>query len=193
MADARRAGLVKPNSAWEKFPQDLLYYRALMSAARKFAPEALGGIGYTPEELSSISNGGATSQAPLEAAEESAEGIKPSPSTNPLVRVAKERGAVVIPEFPKLNKKYGVSLDFCWLHDNTDWKPNKFGKRNHKTDDGWCKFNEAIKPVVAEIAKSQGWDAGTMTDILKEKYEGRTWSKLSEEEQCLFLDNLITE
>ncbi len=187
IADAKRAGLVKPGGAWEKYPQDLLYYRALMSAARKFAPEALGGIGYTPEELQSI-NGEAR-----KVTGEATEGIEPSPATNPLVDAAKQHGAIEIPKIPKLNQKYGVNMEFCWLHDNETWRPNKFGKSSHKTKDGWCNFNDAIKPAVVELAKAKGWDAGAMTDILKEKYDGRTWSKLSEGEQCLFLESLIAE
>jgi len=182
MADAKRAGLVKPNSAWEKFPQDLLYYRALMSAARKFAPEALGGIGYTPEELQSII---------IEPVESS---VKPAS----LVDTAKELGAIELPKIPLLNKKYGVSLEFCWHkeHDNDAWQSGQFGSyhkagKTADTPKGFCNFRDRLKPIAAEIAKSRDWDADAMNEVIKEKYDNRTWSKLREEEQCLFLESLI--
>jgi len=111
--------------------------------------------------------------------------------TSPLVAAAKEHGAVEIPGFPKLNKKYGISLEFCWLHNNADWKSRKYGL-SHKTEDGWCNFREAIKPIVKELAEKQGWDAVSMNNEIKTKYDGRTWSKLTEDEQCLFLESLIT-
>lgn len=49
--DARRAGLVRSGSAWEKYPQAMLYARALTGCARKGAQDALMGVAYTPEEL----------------------------------------------------------------------------------------------------------------------------------------------
>jgi hypothetical protein len=51
MADARRAGLVRQGSAWEKYPQAMLFARALTGCARKGAQDALMGVAYTPEEL----------------------------------------------------------------------------------------------------------------------------------------------
>lgn len=52
--DAERAQLLKPESGHERFPKDVWWYRALLGCARKFAPEALGGMGYLKEELESI-------------------------------------------------------------------------------------------------------------------------------------------
>jgi hypothetical protein len=139
LADAKRAGLVKPNSAWEKFPQDLLYYRALMSCARKFAPEALGGIGYTPEELSSIT---------IEAEE-----TIPSSPENPLVSKAKEYGAVEIPniskEFPKLLMAYpDLSLESCWVH-HINWEDSEYGPRH---DVPRCYLKNLLKDITQEIS-----------------------------------------
>jgi hypothetical protein len=51
IADARRAGLVRQGSAWEKYPQAMLFARALTGCARKGAQDALMGVAYTPEEL----------------------------------------------------------------------------------------------------------------------------------------------
>ena len=51
MADAQRAGLVRPGGAWTKYPSAMLYARALTACARKGAQDALMGTVYTPEEV----------------------------------------------------------------------------------------------------------------------------------------------
>ena len=51
MADAQRAGLVRPNSGWTKYPKDMCYARAMTQAARHGAQDVLAGVVYTPEEL----------------------------------------------------------------------------------------------------------------------------------------------
>lgn len=50
-ADAERAGLLKPNSNYAKFPKDMYFARAMTSGARRFTPDIFGGSVYTPEEL----------------------------------------------------------------------------------------------------------------------------------------------
>ncbi len=199
-AQKTKAGL--PTKFWREMPRGQLEKCAEAKALRKGWPEKLGGL-YTFDEMAQADNPAGIvdadykvmSSTTLEATGGPTEGIEPSTPTNPLLDAAKEHGAIEIPDMAKLNKKYGVSLEFCWLegHDNANWKPNKFGKLYHKTDDGFCNFSDAIKPIVAELAKVKGWDAGEMSNILKEKYEGRTWSKLTEDEQVLFLESLIGE
>lgn len=49
MEDAKRAGL--SGGSWNKYPAAMLVARATTAAARLACPEALSGIGYTPEEL----------------------------------------------------------------------------------------------------------------------------------------------
>lgn len=49
MADAQRAGLAGKD-VWRKYPQDLLFARALTAGARRYAPGAMGTV-YTAEEL----------------------------------------------------------------------------------------------------------------------------------------------
>jgi 5'-3' exonuclease len=48
--DAQAAGVVKPGSAWTKYPADMLTARASSKLARLVYPDVLHGI-YTPEEL----------------------------------------------------------------------------------------------------------------------------------------------
>lgn len=51
MEDAKRAGLVRPNSPWEKYPRAMLKARVTSEACRSLFPDALLGAVYTPEEL----------------------------------------------------------------------------------------------------------------------------------------------
>lgn len=53
MADAKRAGLVRAESGWLKFPRAMLFSRSLSQGGRIVAPELLG-RGYTIEEAESI-------------------------------------------------------------------------------------------------------------------------------------------
>ena len=70
MQDARRAGLVRQGSAWEKYPQAMLFARALTGCARKGAQDALMGVAYTPEELGMevVPDGGFTGEIPIDQA-----------------------------------------------------------------------------------------------------------------------------
>ena len=48
--DARKAGLVKPGSGWEKFPRAMIMSKALSQGARIVCPEVISGA-YTPEDF----------------------------------------------------------------------------------------------------------------------------------------------
>ena len=50
MKDADRAGLIKPDSGWMKYPMDMLFARAISAGGRRYAPDAVGGM-YTDEEI----------------------------------------------------------------------------------------------------------------------------------------------
>lgn len=58
--DAKRAGLVKAGSGWEKYPQNMLFARAISSAVRMYAPDVFNGnTVYSPDELGgNIDEGG---------------------------------------------------------------------------------------------------------------------------------------
>ena len=53
LEDAKRAGLVKPRSAWESYPENLCMWRAIGFAADVVCPDLGGGM-YRPEELGAI-------------------------------------------------------------------------------------------------------------------------------------------
>jgi hypothetical protein len=49
---AKKAKLIAKDSGWEKYPEDLLFARALSRGVRRFCPEVTAGVpAYTPEEL----------------------------------------------------------------------------------------------------------------------------------------------
>jgi hypothetical protein len=53
MEDARRAGLVKPNGAWVKYPRNMLFARAMSNGIAWFCPDvAAGGRLYVDGEIS---------------------------------------------------------------------------------------------------------------------------------------------
>jgi len=51
IADAKKAGLVRQYSNWEKYPKAMLYNRAMSQGARVVAPHLLGAVAYTKEEI----------------------------------------------------------------------------------------------------------------------------------------------
>ena len=96
-----------------------------------------------------------------------------------------------INSFPKLSAKYGDMLEVCWVHGEV-WTVNKFKKHSHKDGDNWCNFSEILKPVTEEICNAAGIADGlTLNEKVKALYEGRTWSKISEEEQLAMLEGLL--
>jgi len=50
MDDAKRAGVLKEGSGWQKFPRNMLFARAMSNGCRWFAPHLISGA-YTPEEM----------------------------------------------------------------------------------------------------------------------------------------------
>jgi len=103
-----------------------------------------------------------------------------------------DNGETEVTPFPKLSAKYGDMLGFCWEHGDA-WTISKFKKRTHKTNEGWCNFNDLLKPITEKICTGAGIEDGlALNDKVKTKYEGRTWSKLSETEQLEVLEGLVS-
>ncbi len=63
MQDARKAGLVKQDGNWEKYPRQMLRWRALGDALRLLAPDLVMGL-LSQEEAESIEEPAALSQEP---------------------------------------------------------------------------------------------------------------------------------
>lgn len=54
--DARKAGLAKAGSPWEKYPDVMCYNRAMAKLARQLFPDIIKGCGYTHDELKEIAS-----------------------------------------------------------------------------------------------------------------------------------------
>jgi len=183
--DARRARLVKPNGAWEKYPRALLFSRALSQGARIVAPDAIGG-GYTLEELQSIKETNGEAEVPKVI-------VEPTPTVPDNAPVAQSQSSNYKAADVEIDDEnpYGHYLDTCPEH-GVDWFTNRYGKRCHKVgESGWCNLSEQLKPIL----KVRGQQAGFTTNDafsawLKTSYDGRTWSKLAEEEQIEVLYKL---
>jgi hypothetical protein len=52
--DAKRAGLVRSNSPWTKFPKSMLWARAVSQLARELFADVLLGMSYVPEEMEAV-------------------------------------------------------------------------------------------------------------------------------------------
>ena len=58
ISDAKRAGLVKPRSGWEKYPRNMLFARAMSNGFRWHTPQLAGGFPlYDPSEFGSVVEG----------------------------------------------------------------------------------------------------------------------------------------
>ncbi len=52
--EAKRAGLIKDKSAWQTYPSDLLFARAMTRGQRRFCPDVFGQTVYSEEEVREI-------------------------------------------------------------------------------------------------------------------------------------------
>lgn len=88
---AKRAGLVRAGSGWEKYPEDMLYARALTRCARRHVPDALeGGAIYATEELEDIEP--APPRARVRVIEQEPEEAVGAPAEQPAAPVSAEAG-----------------------------------------------------------------------------------------------------
>ncbi len=200
MDDARRAKLVKAGGAWETYPKDLLWARALMQGSRKVCPEVVMGL-YTKEELEGI-----TADNPVKA--QPAGAISPPAIENPpAVAEAKNTGPVTAPGITSVEIvdtpmppgmdtwRYAALINHCPLKDHNyePWKVSKFGKRFHTLPNkGFCNFRDVVKPYKDAIMKKHGLTDDTLNEQLKKQFGGKTWSQLPEGEQMVVLFVLDT-
>jgi len=99
--DAAKAGVVKPGSGWEKYPRNMLAWRAIGFCADIVFPDVIGGMKRTDELGADITADGETiepDRPPMEAS------VKPVPLPDQLV--PQMRGSV--PTLADLAARYGA-------------------------------------------------------------------------------------
>lgn len=126
--DAKRAGLVKPGGAWEKYPAALLRARAVSAGARAVFPDCIMGC-YTPEEM------GADVIDVVEAVDvhqDHAHQFEPQPHGNTVGYQERQNAKLSesITE-PQRKKLYAMVRELNWHdEDAKDWLFEKFGKKS---------------------------------------------------------------
>jgi len=101
MADAQRAGVVKDKSAWEKYPANMLRWRAVGYCADVVFPDVLGGL-MRPEELGAEVN---AEGAPIEAVSwHVVEDPKPQPQAPAKMEPPAANPQLVVSEMPEIAK-----------------------------------------------------------------------------------------
>jgi hypothetical protein len=88
MQDARKAGLIKPGSGWEKFPRAMLFSKAMSQGARAVCPEVIGGV-YTFEDFGlEADDEGNVKEMVKVSIEPIKQPVKPTPTVTPENRAA---------------------------------------------------------------------------------------------------------
>ena len=90
---------------------------------------------------------------------------------------------------PANDNPYSQLLDSCPEHGDP-WFKDKFGSRSHKMPEGWCKFRKQIDPIAAQLAKPLFTEEAELKQWMADNYSGKTWAKLTEEEQVDALGGL---
>lgn len=190
MADARRAKLIKPGGAWEKYPRALLFSRSVSQGQRIVGPDA--GLGYTLEELESIE--AVPDVTPTE-------GVNTQNPTQELTQI--EEGSE--PETTEVmsDNPYASYLEKCPL-DGETWEEGQYGMSHQAENKSYHRLSAVIRDKAAELfgifaatdgfysekrGKGVAWFA---TDAFKEwlgKYDDTfpTWSKIDDESKVLIL------
>lgn len=96
LEDARRAGLVKERGAWQKYPRNMLFARAISNAARWFAPDVFSGEVYAEGEIGEVVEG----EVVAEAAAPPAEAVPEQPQGEDVVMAHPWGGETPVPAPP---------------------------------------------------------------------------------------------
>ena len=107
--DAKRAQLIKANGAWEKYPANMLRWRAIGYVADIVFPDVIGGM-YRPEELGAIVDvdGAVIDEMPAQERIIDAMPAQPAQSPPPVIETPTAQAPTIkAPTFQELIEKYG--------------------------------------------------------------------------------------
>lgn len=157
MDDANRAGLRGDN--WRKYPKSMLRARATTMIARALFADAIMGISYTPEELSSVQDSGTTRDA-----------------LNRLRDVDVERHDDIVGEVVRRRRKRGTNGVRCGVCDG-------YGADTHGVECMTCSGTGVPplkrEPVVDEYQPVESADDGELAELLDDDKPGTAWTLLT--------------
>lgn len=105
MDDAKRAGLVKPQSGWDKYPDKMCKWRAVGFCADTVFPDIIGGMKRTDELGADLTESGDTIDGTWQAAPVPAATVQTPAPTEP---VPPTHTATVVPTLGELAAQYGA-------------------------------------------------------------------------------------
>lgn len=108
LADAQKAGLVKPGGGWTKFPKDMCFARALSRLARQLFSDVIG-MGYVEGEIKSSDAQVIVHEEQLETFEYN----KPTSSEQILEKFPQEDHALVSDYIDAVQKHFGWNMEEC--------------------------------------------------------------------------------
>lgn len=120
LEDAKKAGLVVPNSAWTKYPTAMLRARAISAGARAVFPDAIMGC-YTPEEMGGPFIDAEFENEVLEA------GVEPTVTTKPPEKTVQETKAAPPAQQPPAKPATDVKKP---ANSQADWPAGSYGDPN---------------------------------------------------------------
>ena len=206
-ADAVRAKLVKTDGAHEKYPKAMLFNRAFMDGARKIAPDVLLNFGYELDELRESTPAPRTESSFSPQTAPSAGSVAPIPATPiqpPAPSPAAPAPQAVAATLPSVDpdnamaQKVADMAGTCpehkveWLMGKNKQSGRPQGYHSCGKDTAgktiWCRRVDAIKSMAATVFPIIGFETSQdAAPWLKEKYGGKTWSQIEEDDQIIIL------
>lgn len=148
--DAKRAGLIKPDSGWAKYPRAMLFSRAISQGARMYCPDAIGGV-YTTEEMQAT--GMADIEIPEVHTESTARVIDEKTMDNEAKTEQPEDTAIVKEDKPL---SMGEVLTWCYSHGKQytrKWFLDNCGVRESELE-----IPAKLEYAMSNITTLTGWE-----------------------------------
>jgi hypothetical protein len=195
--EAKRAGLVKSRSAWESYPSDMLFNRALTRGARRYCPDVFQGAAYAEGEAIEHVDVEETVPQPVYVEPQSSEeeeANKPSEAADAGIADGEERTATQDQSEPS-SEQTSVEEAATQTHNGP----------TASSDAGDPSSTDSTPPEPpadprAEIPKLQedlGWKGGTLLrfarELLGQHVKSARWKELTDDEAVKLAQALRAE